>query len=85
MEVGMMTPKARTISDYLSGEFTDVNTGAIVNPDLLQRSHIYVIPDDVRGGKMFKRNIKNRERYRLIQAAFYAAMGCIIGYGLHKH
>ena len=80
-----MTPKPRTISDYLDGEYLDVNTSTIVNPDLLQRSHMYVIPDDVRGGKMFKRNIKNRERYGLIEAAFYAAMGCIIGYVLHKH
>ena len=56
----MMTPKARTVSDYLSGEFTDVNTGAIVNPDLLQRQHMYMIPDDVKGGKVYSNKIRSR-------------------------
>jgi hypothetical protein len=85
MEVVVMTPKPSTISDYLDREYTDVNTGTIVNPDLLQRSHMYVIPDDVRGGKMFKRNIRNRERYGFIKAIFYILMGCLIGYVLNKH
>ena len=74
-----MTPKPRTLDDYMDGEYKDENTGdETVNPDLLARTHMYVIPDDLRGGKVYKRNIKNRERWSLITTAFWAAAVIIV-------
>ena len=80
----MMTPKARTVSDYLSGEFTDVNTGAIVNPDLLQRQHMYMIPDDVKGGKVYSNKIRSQDRYQAFFFLFGIILGVFVGYVLHS-
>lgn len=47
-----MTPKPNTLSILMDGQYKDENTGETVNPDLLTRTHMYVIPDDLRGGKV---------------------------------
>ena len=38
-----MTPKPRTLDDYMDGEYKDVNTGEMVNPDLPARTHMYIV------------------------------------------
>ena len=43
-----MTPKPRTLDDYMDGEYKDVNTGEIGQSGPPAAStHMYIIPDDL--------------------------------------